>query len=201
VPRRAPTSGGVQKLGRTYGCANIQVAHKVSDVAAQTDDGTAESKIAAGLLADAATKIVLRQAPDQVRADPGQIPPAQRAFGLSDRETAWAGQLAPGRALWLIGDHRALVQHHLAATERHLVDTDQRMREQSLPTAARPTVEVEAPAEAASAQGPSDHGREHGWVRPPANPEPHPPPSHHHRPGAPTGGQRRVPPAASMRVA
>jgi hypothetical protein len=111
-----------QKLGRTFGVANLQVAHKVSDAAAQADDGTAESKIAAGLLADTATKIVLRQAPDQLAA-------AQQAFGLTDRERIWVGQLAKGRALWLLGEHRALVQHHLAPSERPLVDTDQRMRE------------------------------------------------------------------------
>jgi type IV secretory pathway VirB4 component len=110
-----------QKLGRTFGVANLQVAHKVSDAAAQAADGSAESKIAAGLLADTATKIVLRQAQDQLDA-------AQKALGLTDRERSWVGQLAKGRALWLLGEHRAVVQHHLAAAERELVDTDQRMR-------------------------------------------------------------------------
>lgn len=110
-----------QKLGRTFGVANLQVAHKVSDAAAQADDGSAESKIAAGLLADTATKIVLRQAQDQLDA-------AQKALGLTARERHWVGQLAKGRALWLIGEHRAVVQHCLGAAERDLVDTDQRMR-------------------------------------------------------------------------
>jgi hypothetical protein len=113
-----------QKLGRTLGVANIQVAHKVNDAAAQADDGTAEAKIAAGLLADTATKIVLHQAPDQ-------LPSAEQAFGLTGRERSWIGQLPKGRALWLIGKHRALVHHHLVDAERHLVDTDQRMRDNS----------------------------------------------------------------------
>jgi len=111
-----------QKLGRTFGVANLQVAHKVSDAAAQAADGSAESKIAAGLLADTATKIVLRQAQDQLDA-------AQKALGLTGRERHWVGQLAHGRALWLLGEHRAIVQHHLGASERDLVDTDQRMRQ------------------------------------------------------------------------
>jgi hypothetical protein len=110
-----------QKLGRSLGVANIQIAHKVTDAAAQTADGTAEAKIAAGLLADADTKIILRQ-------DPEQLAHAQRAFGLTDTERAWIGALVKGRALWLIGGHRAVVQHHLSERERHLVDTDQRMR-------------------------------------------------------------------------
>lgn len=110
-----------QKLGRTYGVANIQIAHKITDAAAQADDGRAESKIAAGLLADCDTKIVLRQ-------DPEQLAPAQQAFGLTDTERTWIGSLARGRALWLLGGHRAVVQHHLAEHERPLVDTDQRMK-------------------------------------------------------------------------
>lgn len=110
-----------QKLGRSLGVANIQIAHKVTDAAAQSADGTAEAKIAAGLLADTDTKIVLRQDPEQLEA-------AQRAFGLTDTERHWIGALLKGRALWLLGGRRAVVQHHLGESERPLVDTDQRMR-------------------------------------------------------------------------
>jgi type IV secretory pathway VirB4 component len=110
-----------QKLGRSLGVANIQIAHKVTDAAAQSADGTAEAKIAAGLLADADTKIILRQ-------DPEQLDHAQRAFGLTATERTWIGSLVKGRALWLVGGQRAVVQHHLAAHEHPLVDTDQRMR-------------------------------------------------------------------------
>jgi type IV secretory pathway VirB4 component len=109
------------KLGRAYGTANIQIAHKVTDGAAQADSGTAEAKIAAGLLADCDTKVILRQ-------DPEQLDLAQRAFGLTSTERDWIGSLARGRALWLVGGRRAVVQHHLASHERDgLVDTDQRM--------------------------------------------------------------------------
>ena len=78
------TAGYLQtcfKLGRTYGVANICITHRASDLAAQADDGTATAKIAAGLLADAATKIILRQAPDQIAAAVDHV-------GLTDPETA-----------------------------------------------------------------------------------------------------------------
>lgn len=110
-----------QKLSRTLGVANIQIGHRVTDAAAQTDSDTAEAKIAAGMLADADTTIILRQHADQLDA-------AQDAFGLSDVERGWVGSLAKGRALWLLGGQRAVVQHVLADSERALVDTDRRMR-------------------------------------------------------------------------
>lgn len=109
------------KLGRTYGVANICVAHRASDLGAQADDGTATAKIAAGLLADAATKVLLRQAPDQIE-------PATQAFGLTEPEADVVALLARGRALWKVGGRAtAVVQHLLTAAEAELVDTDARM--------------------------------------------------------------------------
>ena len=108
------------KLGRTYGVANVCIAHRPSDLAAQADDGTSTAKIAAGLLADAATKIVLRQAPDQLAA-------AALAFGLSEPEQQIVGQLTRGRALWKVGGRTAVVHHLMSRTEISLCDTDARM--------------------------------------------------------------------------
>ena len=109
------------KLGRTYGVANVAIAHRPSDLAAQADDGTSTAKIAAGLLADTATKIVLRQAPDQ-------LGPAADLLGLAPAEQGVVGHLVRGRALWKIGAHTAVVQHHLAPREHRMCDTDQSMR-------------------------------------------------------------------------
>ena len=53
------------KLCRDRGIANILACHRLSDLRAQSDDGTAANKIAVGLLADAQTRIVFRQATDQ----------------------------------------------------------------------------------------------------------------------------------------
>lgn len=108
------------KLGRTYGVANICVTHRASDLVAQADDGTATSKIAAGLLADSATKIILRQAPDQLEA-------ASTHFGLTGPETSIVGQLTRGRALWKLGGRTAVVHHIIGPGEETICDTDSRM--------------------------------------------------------------------------
>jgi type IV secretory pathway VirB4 component len=117
------------KLGRTYGVANFCVAHRPTDLGAQADDGTAVAKIATGLLADAATKIVLRQAPDQLDG-------AATSLGLTAPERHIVAQLARGRALWKIGNRTAVVHHLLSPHEQQLCDTDARMN----PT--RPTAEA-----------------------------------------------------------
>jgi type IV secretory pathway VirB4 component len=117
------TAGWLQtcfKLGRTYGTANLCIAHRVSDLVAQADDGSATSKIAAGLLADSATKIVHRQAPDQVAA-------AVEHVGLTEPESEIMGQLSRGRAIWKMGHRTTLVRHLLAPSERAFCDTDARM--------------------------------------------------------------------------
>ena len=117
------TAGYLQtsfKLGRTYGVANLCITHRASDLVAQADDGTATSKIAAGLLADSATKIILRQAPDQLDA-------AVAHFGLTGPEASIVGQLTRGRALWKLGGRTAVVQHVLGPGEHPIVDTDARM--------------------------------------------------------------------------
>ena len=108
------------KLGRTYGVANICIAHRPSDLGAQADDGTSTAKIAGGLLADAATKILLRQAPDQLES-------ATTSFGLTDPERQIVGQLTRGRALWKVAGRTAVVHHMLARADAALCDTDARM--------------------------------------------------------------------------
>lgn len=117
------TAGYLQtafKLGRAHGIANLAVAHRASDLGAQADDGTATAKIACGLVADAATKIVLRQAPDQLDL-------AAATFGLSNPQRAVVSQLTRGRALWDIGGRTAVVQHLMTDTEAALCDTDAAM--------------------------------------------------------------------------
>jgi hypothetical protein len=117
------TAGYLQtsfKLGRTYGVANLCITHRASDLVAQADDGSATSKIAAGLLADSATKVILRQAPDQLDA-------AVAHFGLTDPEATIVGQLARGLALWKLGGRSAVVQHIVGQSEERICDTDARM--------------------------------------------------------------------------
>lgn len=117
------------KLGRTYGAANLCITHRASDLVAQADDGSSTAKIAAGLLADSATKIILRQAPDQLDA-------AVTHFGLTEPESRIIGQLVRGRALWKVGGRTAVVHHVIGAHEEDICDTDARMDGRPAPTEA-----------------------------------------------------------------
>ena len=106
-----------QKLSRDYGVANIAVAHRISDLRAQADDGTAAAKVGAGLLADTQTRVLFRQSADQV-------PEAVELLGLTEVEAALLPRLVTGRALWHVGQRRGLVQHHVAPGEWPITRTD-----------------------------------------------------------------------------
>ncbi len=108
------------KLGRAYGVANIAIVHRLSDLRAQADDGTAAAKVSMGLLADTQTRVLFRQSSDQV-AD------ARALLGLTSTETQVLGRLCRGRALWKVGAHTAVVQHTIGRAERAFCDTDERM--------------------------------------------------------------------------
>ncbi len=108
------------KLSRSYGVANLAIIHRLSDLRAQADDGTSASKVSMGLLADTQTRILLRQATDQV-------PEARELLGLTSTEADLLPRLAKGRALWKVGAHTAVVAHTIGPAERGFCDTDSRM--------------------------------------------------------------------------
>ncbi len=108
------------KLSRSYGVANLAIIHRLSDLRAQADDGTSASKVSMGLLADTQTRILLRQASDQV-------PEARELLGLTSTEADLLPRLAKGRALWKVGAHTAVVAHTIGPAERGFCDTDSRM--------------------------------------------------------------------------
>jgi type IV secretory pathway VirB4 component len=108
------------KLARTYGASTWLLCHRPSDLTAQSDDGTADAKIAAGLLSDLQTRVLLRQPADQ-------IPIATDLFGLTEREADTLGQLVRGRALWRLQNRGAVVQTILTRRELSLFDTDAAM--------------------------------------------------------------------------
>lgn len=108
------------KLARTYGVSTWLICHRPSDLTAQADDGTADAKIAAGLLSDIQTRILLRQPADQLTI-------AADLFGLTEREASLVGQLVRGRALWRLQSRGAVVQQVLSERERELFDTDAAM--------------------------------------------------------------------------
>ena len=111
----------VSKLARAYGVQLITVVHRLSDLAAQTDTGTAAHAQALGLLADAETRVIYAQAP-------GERTRARELLDLSAAETSLVTALPPHRALWRVGGHTALVDHVLTDAERVFTDTDQAMR-------------------------------------------------------------------------
>jgi len=108
------------KLARTYGVSTWLICHRPSDLTAQADDGTADAKIAAGLLSDIQTRILLRQPSDQLAM-------AADLFALNTREATLVGQLIRGRALWRLQDRGAVVHNVLSPAERRLFDTDAAM--------------------------------------------------------------------------
>jgi hypothetical protein len=108
------------KLARTYGVATVLVCHRPSDLTAQNDDGTATAKIAAGLLSDIQTRILLRQPPEQV-------PATAELLDLSERERADLGLLVRGRAIWKIANRSAVVQLVRGPGDAQTFDTDAAM--------------------------------------------------------------------------
>ena len=108
------------KLCRMYGIWNILVTHRLSDLRSQADDGTAASKVAAGLIGDIQTKVVFAQAT-------GELDEAARLLRLNPKMLELLRQLKKGRALWMVAGRNAVVQHVLADHEVQLTDTDAAM--------------------------------------------------------------------------
>jgi hypothetical protein len=110
------------KLCRGWGIQNIIVVHRLSDLGASGDEGSREARIADGLLSDADTKVIYRQAPDQV-------PALRSRLGMSATEAEIATDLRAGEAVWMVGRRSFLVSHRVSAAERRLVYTGWRMGE------------------------------------------------------------------------
>lgn len=108
------------KLSRTFGVSTWLICHRPTDLTAQADDGTADAKIAAGLLADLQTRVAFRQPPDQLEG-------CRTLLGLTPRETTWVGQFVKGRALWHLGQRATVVQGVLTSRELLAVGTDGKM--------------------------------------------------------------------------
>lgn len=109
------------KLSRSLGVCNVLVAHRVSDLKAAGADGSAEEKLAAGLLADSETRVVFGQSPSEAEE-------TGRMLGLGATEIELISRLPRGMALWRVGNRSFLVEHLIGEEERTLVDTDGAMR-------------------------------------------------------------------------
>jgi type IV secretory pathway VirB4 component len=111
---------GSFKLARSYGVANLVVAHRVSDLSSVGATGSVVSNLAGGLLADCETVVCYAQGE-------AEIAECSRALGLSGAETALVRSLRRGSALWHVGSGRHVVDHRLSESEREFVDTDRMM--------------------------------------------------------------------------
>ena len=108
------------KLCRTEGIQTIVIAHRLTDFGAVGEVGSREARIVEGLIADADTKVVYEQKPDQ-------LPHVREKLGLSATATELLPMLRRGEALWVVGQHRSLVQHTLSSVEHKIAYTDARM--------------------------------------------------------------------------
>ncbi len=109
------------KLSRDLGVQNVIVLHRLSDLAAAGAAGSRERTIAEGLLADAETKVVLAQTPNELES-------IGQSLALTKPELELVPDLARGEALWQIGQRTFYVRHTLSRYEWPLIDTDARMR-------------------------------------------------------------------------
>lgn len=110
------------KLARSFGMANVVVAHRVSDLRATGEADAVVTRLSEGLLADCETVISFAQSEQEVAN-------TALALGLNRAETALLATLRRGSAIWHVGSDRFLVEHRLSPLEHQLVDTDGAMRD------------------------------------------------------------------------
>ncbi|MEU1970798.1 ATP-binding protein [Microbacterium sp. NPDC019599] len=108
------------RLARHFGIANMLVFHKLSDLDNVGDSGSAMRALASSLLANAETRIVYRQEPDQLGS-------TAAALGLTRTEMNLLPSLSTGQGLWRVKDRSFVVQHQLHPDELAVFDTTARM--------------------------------------------------------------------------
>jgi hypothetical protein len=108
------------KLSRALGVANVAVVHRLSDLTAAGADGSAQPRLAEGLLADTETRVVFGQPASELEA-------TGRLLQLSSAERDLLAKLPRGVALWKVANRTFLVEHFVGPGERRLVDTDAAM--------------------------------------------------------------------------
>ena len=108
------------RLARAYGISNALIFHKLSDMENVGDEGSAMRALANSLLANAETRIILRQESDQLGT-------TAKSLGLTSTERSLLPTLGTGQALWRIKERAFVVQHQLHPAELELFDTTARM--------------------------------------------------------------------------
>ena len=113
-----------QKLSRAYGVQFVTIVQRVSDLAAQADDGTATAKRAQGFVTEAETKVTFALSGGEARA-------SRDVMDWTESEALLVPKLPRGRALWRVGEHGAIVQTILSPRDLAMCDSSQAMRSRS----------------------------------------------------------------------
>lgn len=107
-----------EKVARHDGVANWYLLHRIADLDALGDVGSAVNRQAVGLLADCDTRISYSQ-------HPGELERSQEALGLNDVQTQLIRKLQKGEGLWQIGQDRiAKVKNICTPGEMQVFRTD-----------------------------------------------------------------------------
>jgi len=109
------------KLSRALGVSVVLVTHRIGDFDAVGAAGSEASRIAHSLVADTSARAIFSQ-PDAAVSETAMV------LGLSSREREILPRLARGRAIWHVGETRALVEHFVPQELERALDTDQEMR-------------------------------------------------------------------------
>jgi hypothetical protein len=110
------------KLARAVGVANVAVVHRLSDLRAAGAAGSAQQRLAEGLLADTEVRVVFGQSASEADT-------TRHLLRLTVTERDLVVGLPRGVALWKVADRSFLVEHRIGRFEADLVDTDGAMRE------------------------------------------------------------------------
>ena len=110
-----------QKLSRAYGVQFVTIVQRISDLAAQADDGTTTSKRAQGFVTEAETKVTFNLGGGEARA-------SRDVMDWTESEALLVPKLPRGRALWRVGEHGAIVQTILSPRDVAMCDSNQAMR-------------------------------------------------------------------------
>lgn len=138
VPGQATQFQSDFKLQRASGVMNVVVMHRFSDLRAAGDEGSRATKLAEGLLSEADTVVVYRQAE-------AEMDDVTAKLHLTSAEATVVEHLEVGQALWLVGRWRGLIHHLRSTIEVALSDTDDAMAS-PMQDAERPTISALAAA-------------------------------------------------------
>lgn len=113
-----------EKVARHSGTSNWYLLHRITDLDALGDEGSAVRTQALGLLADCDTRISYQQ-------HPGEVERTSKTLGWNDTMGSLVRELKKGEGLWQTGQDRiALVKNKLSKREYEVMRTDSAGRTQ-----------------------------------------------------------------------